>query len=1187
MRNPNLMILAASLIVAPEVVLAQSSDQHSERPQSILLSAESATLVGPAMKVLADQDAISGWSSPESRAVWEIDVTHDGVYDIQAVWALENSAAAFTGNRYEIELDDVALADRLVTHREGYVNPGGNRAATTGSWSRFSEFVLGQVTMTRGQHQFVFRPAKEISGQWLSLRQIRLVPAGSTEPFQRPPLSLPEGFTAEVVADLPLIQYPMMACLDDRGRLLVAESSGSNDSGAELLEQPPHKIVRLEDSNADGVYDRRTVFADGLTIPNGAAWVAGALYVCSAPYLWRFEDRDDDGVAELRSKLPIAFNFNGNHSGMHGPSFGPDGRLYWCGGVHGWNLSPNDAPFTFTDTWPSRTPGAFSIWPDGTEPEAVGFGGRANPVEITHTENGEPIGSVAVYDLEEGRHDALLHWIDGGVFNLTPGREEGVTQTGQPLIPLQRLGHVAPSGVAIYRSQTFGNDYQGNLFLAQFNTHSVQRFMLQTRGSSLAATEETFLSSPSAYAHFTDVLEDADGSLLVIDTGGWFVRACPTSRISKPEINGAIYRVRRTDASVPADPRGLSLDWTQATDAQLADRLGDDRMAVRDRATSAMVERGGSALPALSDILRKSSNVVARRQAVWALCRLRHPSANELLRVALHDDHSDVRRSAAHSLATLRDLQCGSDMQQLLTSGDETEQRLAATALGRIADATAIPAIISALGKRPERFLEHACILALIRIGDTETTALALNSDSSYVRRSVLIALDQMGSSTLSREQVLPLLNTDDRELQLSALNVIAKHPDWSGSIADLLLSWLTDSSSNAVPTTMIKKTLTAFVRQTDVQQLIAEKLVDAHTSRVNKKMLLETLADCQLDAWPEHWDRPIRQLLRSPDEALLTQTLTTIFQANIDSFDSDVRQVCADGKCTEEARVAGYRVLAQHHGELNDTAVRLLVTRLGNDVSPLDRMTAAATLGAAALSSTQLAWVAELMPSCGPLELPILLDAFGKCQDERLGQQVLQAVGESQGFSSLSATQLEKTFENFSDSLRSQVEGLVARLKVGEAEQAERLARIERELSAGDSVAGRQVFFGSKAACSACHRVQQQGGEIGPNLSEIARIRGTRDLLESILFPSATLARDFETYTLLTTQGSVVTGLIQGETADAVHLRTAQRQEVHVSRNEIEEMSRSNVSIMPQGLDTIISRTELSDLIAYLMTLR
>ena len=93
--------------------------------------------------------------------------------------------------------------------------------------------------------------------------------------------------------------------------------------------------------------------------------------------------------------------------------------------------------------------------------------------------------------------------------------------------------------------------------------------------------------------HPTDVFVDADGSLLVVDTGGWYKLCCPTSQLWKPDVVGGIYRVRKTGAKPPADPRGHKIDWPHQTPQQLWALHGDDRQAVRLRASREFVRRSG------------------------------------------------------------------------------------------------------------------------------------------------------------------------------------------------------------------------------------------------------------------------------------------------------------------------------------------------------------------------------------------------------------------------------------------------------------------------------------------------------------------------------------------------------------------------------------------------------------------
>src|SRR6056297_3437278 len=106
--------------------------------------------------------------------------------------------------------------------------------------------------------------------------------------------TLPDGLTVEVAAGPPLVERPITAAFDEQGRLYVAESSGSNDPVNVQLEQKPHRILRLEDLDGDGTFDRRTVFADRMMFPEGTMWLDGSLYVSAPPHIWRLTDLDDD-----------------------------------------------------------------------------------------------------------------------------------------------------------------------------------------------------------------------------------------------------------------------------------------------------------------------------------------------------------------------------------------------------------------------------------------------------------------------------------------------------------------------------------------------------------------------------------------------------------------------------------------------------------------------------------------------------------------------------------------------------------------------------------------------------------------------------------------------------------------------------------------------------------------------------
>ena len=152
---------------------------------------------------------------------------------------------------------------------------------------------------------------------------------------------------------------------------------------------------------------------------------------------------------------------------------------------------------------------------------------------------------------------------------------------------------------------------------------------------------------------------------------------------------------------------------------------------------------------------------------------------------------------------------------------------------------------------------------------------------------------------------------------------------------------------------------------------------------------------------------------------------------------------------------------------------------------------------------------------------------------------------------------------------------------------QKARLTDLEPVLKGGDYQRGRDLFFGNKTACSTCHTVQGQGGHVGPNLTHISAIRSGNDLLEAIVFPSASFARGFEPYQVTTRDGEVHAGIIGRETAEAIYLVSSASSEERILRSALKELQQGTVSIMPEGLDLQLSRQELADLVGFLQSLR
>ena len=163
----------------------------------------------------------------------------------------------------------------------------------------------------------------------------------------------------------------------------------------------------------------------------------------------------------------------------------------------------------------------------------------------------------------------------------------------------------------------------------------------------------------------------------------------------------------------------------------------------------------------------------------------------------------------------------------------------------------------------------------------------------------------------------------------------------------------------------------------------------------------------------------------------------------------------------------------------------------------------------------------------------------------------------------------------------------LLKKKSVGQSDQQSAIKSLLDGLANGNASRGRVLFHDQRVSCGACHRIQGQGGQLGPNLTRIGSIRQPRDLIEAVLYPSATVVNGYEHYVLETDDGGIHGGLIQRETQDAIYLKNANLRNVRVSRSQIRGVTMSPVSVMPAGLDQLLSRQELLDLIAFLQTCR
>ncbi|MCF2491602.1 PVC-type heme-binding CxxCH protein [Dyadobacter sp. CY347] len=994
-------------------------------------------------------------------------------------------------------------------------------------------------------------------------------------------IHVPEGYTIEVVADSSLVAYPMFGYTDETGRLFLFESTGNvYDKTQDALTDPKFRVNLLEDNNGDGVYDKSTIFADKVGFPQGGYFYKGSLYISSAPDLLKLTDTDGDGVSDKREVVLTGWTLNVNANSLIGPFMAPDGWLYLTSAINGFDVTTKEGKRLKGET--SRI---WRVRPDGTQLEWVSAGGMNNPVELTFTEASEPIGTETYFtDPKAGQRDALVYWTEGGIYP-KPNKNidrDSLVRTGDLMPVVSKYSRVAPSGIGRYRGTALGDGFKGNLFSAQFNTHRILRHKLFRDGASFRTEDEVFMWTDREDYHPTDVLEDADGSLLVVETGGWFIKGCPLSQVSKPELKGAIYRIRKNGISRPEDPYGNKIQWQSLQAGDLVSYLADARPFVTDRAVQWIVTQGDKAVTPLISLSQKTPNADVRTKVIFALSRIGTDNALAGVRLGLNDENLQVRVAAARAAGLAKDVKAVTKLAALVQKNDPAVRRQAATALGQIGAPQAVPALITASGIASDAFVRHAVIYALITLNRPEEVKKGLSSPSPRIREAALVALDQMPGKPLKAGQVIPLLSDKSPGLQHTALWVTSHHPEWSNDIRAFLSARLKKGVLTSGEKDSFRDILIAFSADQAIQQFIADQVSTA--TQDQKLFLLQVMGASQMKTFPQVWVDQISKLLSSNENAQIKMAaLDLVRLGGIKSLGSTIRNVVDNDKNPQELRTEGLSILLEAAPKLSESDFKYLYGQLnGKNEAPV-RLQAATVLTQAELSEEQLYQIAtDYLPKADVFILPRLVNIFKGKHSAKIGLALASTLMNTTTLDSFTESSLRTIFDQYPDEVKPEVNKLLAKLNLVQADRIKYLQSLESQVSKGNLENGRQLFFG-KAICWGCHMIGAEGGKLGPDLTSIQNDRSTHDLLEAIIYPNASFVREYETYQIKT-KTIEYTGVIQEQSPEAIMLKTGPQTTIRIPRKDIASTKVMDVSMMPQGLDKLLTEQEMADVMAFLM---
>ncbi len=1057
-------------------------------------------------------------------------------------------------------------------------------------------------------------------------------------------------FVVELAASEPDLANPVAFTIDERGRFYVAETfrhfAGVSDNRRhmEWLDDDlaattvadrlafmrkhlgdafpawavAHDRLRLlEDTDADGRLDRSTVFADGFHRAEdgiGAGVLArgdDVWYAC-IPSLWHLRDQNRDGVADARRELHTGYGVHVAFLGhdLHGLTFGPDGKLYFSVGDRGLHVETGERVIAHP-----HTGAVLRCHPDGSELEVFATGLR-NPQELAFDdlgnlftgENNSDSGDLARWTyLVEGSDSGWrmsFQYIEWPV-SRGPWNSELLWRPhfdGQPAHIVPPILNIAdgPAGLTYYPGTGLSERYRGHFFLCDFRGDSaksgVRSFAVVPRGAGFELVDHhKFLWGALA----TDVDFGPDGALYISDwVEGW----------DKPG-KGRIYRVRPREANREAESvrQLLARGTDDASSTELATRLEHSDRRVRQAAQFALASRELDALPILERVLASTKPLVARVHALWAIGQMldRHPELGSVVAGVADDAHGEIRAQA------LRVLRWGSDpgAREAFRRGLEDAlprvQFFAAQGLARTGDGSDADRVARMLdaNRGEDPFLRHAGVMALAGIGERNPKALEAiySHPAKAVRVAVVVALRRLASPAVRRF-------VRDRESDVAAEAIRAVHDVPIPSALDSVAAVpLTGAAATGLSESVAHRVLNARFRRggRENARAIARAANSDDLAETLRREALRMLADWRAPSGRDRvlslW-RPIPPRDGAPAATALEEILPTVLARAPSAVLADA--VAAARTVDSPAIAASLRaVLARRGapGEVRVSALRALAA--ADSVSTRDRSqivgdaltddhgaVRAAALHLFAKGATRDETIAECRRS--------LLDG-----DDHVRQAAFEILGSvaTPEVDSLIASEVRSLREEKAprayalellETARARAQSVPAiatELESYEAWKAAagRTATFDDTLIGGDAERGREIFYSkAEVSCLRCHRIGGDGGEVGPELTNVARTRDRRLLLEAIVDPNATIAEGFDSVTLVLDTGEDISGVLQSEDAESIRIVTPERTPRTVFKSRVIDRTKA-VSAMPEDLVQFLTRRELRDLVAFLVELK
>jgi putative membrane-bound dehydrogenase-like protein len=989
--------------------------------------------------------------------------------------------------------------------------------------------------------------------------------------------TLPPGFKMHAFAAEPDVRQPIAFCLDNRGRVWVAEGytypkrqghppkveSPSTSPTAEQLKDifgGKDRILILEDTDGDHKFDKRTVFLENVNLISGLEVGFGGVWIGAAPYLMHVpvKDWDNPKPAGDPKILLDGWNYSADtHETLNTFLWGPDGWLYGCHGV----FCPSNPgkPGTPAKERQWMDAGVWRYHPTRHVFEVFTEGG-SNPWGIDFDEHGQLFAEMCVIphfwhmiqgariERQGGEHftvgaDETRRYRKGDGKPVHPHIYEDIKQHGDhvhwagaggPHAGNARSdaaggGH-AHAGVMCYLGESWPAEYRGKILIGNIHGQRLNLDVPVRDGSGYVGRHgKDFLNFNDTWSQTLNQLYDQDGSMFIID---WYDKnQCHHGREDGHDKgNGRIYKV------VYNNQKTTRVDLAKLNDEELVKLVPSKNEFLSRHARRVLQERAAerglqaASTDALRKMLGTASDTAAKLRALWAL----HVTGGFDARTGIETVKSSDEWLRAWTIQLVFESQ--DNLARLMREANE-----------------------QSLKPDPD----------LNKLAESDPSPLVRLFIASAVQR----ATDEEYRSGLVKRLLAHDEDAGDHNLPLMywfALEpMAAQHPAESLSAAlDTKLPRMLNFTTRRI----------ASLGTAEARELIAAKLNEVNDARKQLDMLagLSAALKGQRNVpMPKGWDALESKLAGSANAEVrtLAQTLSLTFGSQ--TALAGLRKALGDALAPAAARRAALDALVS----VKDAELPTLLRALLRDAD----LRGPALRAMAGYNDPQAP--EAIIASYATFDAAQKRDALNTMVSRpAFAKPLLTAIGDGKVSSKDLTADIIRQLRGLKDAevqqLLTKVYGAVRETSADKQAEIQKYRKIYAAgySQPGDGGRGRVLY---NKVCSQCHVLFDVGGKVGPDITGANR-SDLNYLLETILDPNAVIPNEYRTSEIETKDGRSLNGIVKVMGDKTVLFQTA-NELLTIPREDIASQRQTELSMMPEGLLAPLTDQEVRDLIYYL----